>query len=480
MPRRRPRHRPVRRPGAAGGRAPAALPRRALARSSSSTTWSTCSRPPARSRPRARVAGHRIIVTSRAPLHIAGEQEYPVGPLGRRWRRPAPPSPVRRSRPGGAAGLGARRGRGGRRRVCALLDGLPLGIELAAARISLLPPSRDPGPPRGRLPLPGPGPRDVPARQRTLDGAIGWSYDLLEPGQQRLLQDLVGLRRRLRCRPGGARSPASAEPDGVDVLDGIAMLADQSLVTPRAHPTAAAVRFRLLQTIQTFALDAARGRAVARRTTRRRHAEAFLALLREEPPPGHVPSSHRRGSTGWPSTRPTCGPPAWAIEAGETELALRLAARPGASGSSTGISVRRPWPDRRRAGACPAPTRRTPARLGPSRRRAASPTGSRTRVARARYYEAAARPGAAARRRGRASPTRRSTWPFTRYVIGVTRGGSDGHDRGSRRGGTASWATTRGLARPSGRGASAAWQTAEPAAAVPLIRAGAGDVRRDW
>ena len=63
--------------------------------------------------------------------------------------------------------------------ICALLDGLPLGIELAAARLSLLPPAAIRDRLAAHLPLPGSGPRDAPARQRTLEGAIDWSHDLL-------------------------------------------------------------------------------------------------------------------------------------------------------------------------------------------------------------------------------------------------------------------------------------------------------------
>ncbi|HSL33629.1 MAG TPA: AAA family ATPase, partial [Candidatus Limnocylindrales bacterium] len=125
----------------------------------------------------------RIIVTSRAPLHIGGEQEYPLGTLE-----------------GGAAdGDGAGDAEDGLtaaarlfvdraravqpgwepgaetdvvEQICRLVDGLPLGIELAAARITLLPPAAIRDRLAARLPLPGSGPRDVPARQRTLEDTI--------------------------------------------------------------------------------------------------------------------------------------------------------------------------------------------------------------------------------------------------------------------------------------------------------------------
>ena len=134
--------------------------------------------------------GTRILVTSRAPLRINGEQEYPLGPLALGGPNP------------GAAALFVERARAVRpgwdpgpdrvavEETCKLLDGLPLGVELAAARISLLPIGAIRDRLARRMPLPGSGQRDLPARQRTLEGTIGWSYDLLEPDQQRLLRDL--------------------------------------------------------------------------------------------------------------------------------------------------------------------------------------------------------------------------------------------------------------------------------------------------
>ena len=135
-----------------------------------------------------------VIVTSRAPLHVAGEQEYPVG----RWvgRTPAP----RRASSSSAPGPSARTGIPGADgpvidEICRLLDGLPLGVELAAARVALLPLTVIRDRLAAHLPLPGSGPRDAPARQRTLEGAVAWSHDLLEPRLQARAASPVGLRR---------------------------------------------------------------------------------------------------------------------------------------------------------------------------------------------------------------------------------------------------------------------------------------------
>ena len=74
--------------------------------------------------------------------------------------------------------------------ICDLLDDLPLGIELAAARVSALPPTVIRDRLAARLPLPGSGPRDAPARQRTLEGAVAWSHDLLPTDRQGMLHRL--------------------------------------------------------------------------------------------------------------------------------------------------------------------------------------------------------------------------------------------------------------------------------------------------
>ena len=130
--------------------------------------------------------GARIIVTSRAPLHIAGEHELPVAAAARRRR-----GPVHRSGAGRAPGWEPGDDAPVIAEICSLLDGLPLGIELAAARIGSLPPVGIRDRLAARLPLPGQGVRDAPARQRTLDAAVAWSHDLLDARLQRLLHELA-------------------------------------------------------------------------------------------------------------------------------------------------------------------------------------------------------------------------------------------------------------------------------------------------
>ena len=169
------------------------------------------------------------------------------------------------------------------------LQGMPLAIELAAARVKLLPPEAILDRLRDQLATLGGGARDLPERQQTLRGAIAWSYDLLDAPAQRLL-------RRLSVFAGGCSlelaesicGPASEL--GLDVLDGIEALVDQSLL--RSEDVAGEARFRMLETIRAFAAEqlAASGEAD---TIGERHARAFLALAREAAD-GARPGSEQR------------------------------------------------------------------------------------------------------------------------------------------------------------------------------------------
>ena len=184
--------------------------------------------------------GLTIVATSRAPLRVAGEQEFPVPPLP----VPGAGAAIDEALANDAIRLFVDRAERVRpeyllvaedvdavAEICRRLDGLPLGIEIAASRMALLP-ARDIADRLGRrLDLPGSGPRDVPERQRTLQAAIGWSYDLLRDPERSLLERLSVF--------GGSFGVPEAEgvagrPDeiGVDVLDGISSLVDHSLVQP--------------------------------------------------------------------------------------------------------------------------------------------------------------------------------------------------------------------------------------------------------
>ena len=412
--------------------------------------------------------GVRIVVTSRAPLRVAGEQEYPVQPLGVGGKDAgAAELFVERARavsPGWDPGSD----RTAVEETCRLLDGLPLGLELAAARVSLLPIAVIRDRLAGRMALPGSGPRDVPARQRTLEGTIGWSYDLLEPGQQRLLQDLSVFDGGFDVAQA-AQVVADPGADSADILDGIAILADQSLVTRVAGSDGRAVRFRLLQTIRTFAL----GKLVAsgrEHDVRRRHALAYLGLLREAAPylPGRdQPRWLDRLAADQDNVRAATR---WSIEAGETELALRLVAAAWRFWQLDGhlvdghdLTVT--------ALAMPGADLPTPARLG-----AIAAAGgiahwrSEPEVA-DRYYveqhELAERLGDEA-----ALADAAFNLISTRYAIGGIGGDLDGAremiEEAARR--YRALGDERGLARTEWTAATATWQTDGPAAAIPFFK----------
>ncbi len=234
----------------------------------------------------------QALVTSREPLHLAGEHEYAVPPL--RLPDPQRLPPIDRLVEYAAVQLFLARAQAVKAdfgltpenapavaAICQQLDGLPLAIELAAARVKLLPPHALLARLDQRLQLLTGGARDAPARQQMMRAAIAWSYDLLTPAEQ-------GLFRRLAVFVGGwtlAAAEAAGTADGdlsIDVLDGLAALLDKSLLKPEAGATGEP-RFRMLETIRAYALEQleARGEAEA---IRQRHAHFFMALAETAEP----------------------------------------------------------------------------------------------------------------------------------------------------------------------------------------------------
>jgi predicted ATPase/DNA-binding CsgD family transcriptional regulator len=158
--------------------------------------------------------------------------------------------------------------------ICRQLDGLPLAIELAAARVRLLPPPAMLARLTRRLPLLTAGPWDAPVRQRTLHHTIAWSYDLLTPAEQRLFRALAVFAGGFDLAAVGAvvDDPSSA----VDLL---AALQDQSLLYREPGPALAPAepRYTMLETVREYALErlAESGEDAA---VRRRHAAHFVSL----------------------------------------------------------------------------------------------------------------------------------------------------------------------------------------------------------
>ncbi|HEX6022896.1 MAG TPA: BTAD domain-containing putative transcriptional regulator [Solirubrobacter sp.] len=204
----------------------------------------------------------KLVVTSRAALRLAGEHELAMPPLA---SAPSADLFVRRAR---AHDPRLQLGAGDEQlieQICARLDGLPLAIELAAARMKVLTPAAILERLGRRLDLLSAGPRDAPARQQTLRAAIGWSYDLLEPAAQTIFE-------RLGVFVGGFTLEAAEAVCGLDALDGIAALVDHSLVMSRGG------RFDMLETVREYALDriaAGDGLDAARAA----HARFFAAMI---------------------------------------------------------------------------------------------------------------------------------------------------------------------------------------------------------
>ncbi|MGA9566225.1 MAG: protein kinase [Candidatus Korobacteraceae bacterium] len=230
----------------------------------------------------------KIVVTSRSPLHIYGEHEFPVPPLALPDPKSLQPLSVLSRLP--AIALFTERARAVKHdfaltnenasavaAVCARLDGLPLAIELAAARIKLLSPSAMLARLESCLNLLTGGARDLPTRQQTLRGAVDWSYSLLNPAEQTLF-------RRLSVFSGGCTLEAveavcdTAGDLGLDVLDGVASMVDKSLAQQAEE--AGETRFVMLSTIREYALErlAASDDMAA---TRRSHAAYYLVLAEE-------------------------------------------------------------------------------------------------------------------------------------------------------------------------------------------------------
>ncbi|HLW98630.1 MAG TPA: protein kinase, partial [Candidatus Acidoferrales bacterium] len=231
----------------------------------------------------------KLLVTSRAPLHVYGEHEFPIPALALPDARSLPSLEVLSQY--SAIALFVQRASAVKpdfelteqnaasvADICARLDGLPLAIELAAARVKLLSPSAMLTRLASRLQLLTGGARDLPTRQQTLRGAIDWSYDLLNPAEQKLF-------RRLSVFAGGCTLEAieavcNAKIDlGSDLLDGMTSIVDKSLVQQVDRPQGE-LRFLMLETIREYAqekLAASEEAAV----TRRAHAAYYLILAEE-------------------------------------------------------------------------------------------------------------------------------------------------------------------------------------------------------
>jgi predicted ATPase len=282
----------------------------------------------------------KVLVTGRGVLHLSGEHEFPVPPLRLPDSRQLPE--IESLQQNEAVRLFIQRAQAVKpdfalteanaravAEICLRLDGLPLAIELAAARSKLLSPEAllawvsSP-----RHLLMGGGPRDLPARQQTIRATIDWSYNLLAVAEQCLFV-------RLAVFAGGwtlaaANAVCAGDSDlGIDLLDGLQALVDKTLVYEQAG-IGGEPRFNMLDTIRTYALERmeAGGEAAA---VRQRHAAYYLALAETAPPAlcdperaawlGRLKAEHDNLRAALQ----------WARDSGDEETAARLVAALGVS-----------------------------------------------------------------------------------------------------------------------------------------------------
>ena len=231
----------------------------------------------------------KIVVTSQARLHVYGEHEFPVPPLALPDPKSMPLLEALSRLP--AVALFVERARAVKHEfaltkenaptvaaICARLDGLPLAIELAAARIKLLSPPAMLTRLESRLNLLTGGARDLPSRQQTLRGTVDWSYGLLNPAEQTLFRRLSVFTGG--CTLEGVEAVCDTKGDlGIDVLDGMTSMVDKSLAQ-HAEQADSETRFRMLSTIREYALERL-AESQDESATRRAHAAYYLVLAEE-------------------------------------------------------------------------------------------------------------------------------------------------------------------------------------------------------
>ncbi|MGI9252690.1 MAG: ATP-binding protein [Thermomicrobiales bacterium] len=225
--------------------------------------------------------GLSAIVTSRMPLRLPGEREWPVAPLGLPDVEERDPEVIAAAP---AVRLFAARARAVQpafqvtgetapvvAAICRRLDGLPLAIELAAARSRALPPAAILGLLDERIALLSDGPRDLPGRHRTLEAAVAWSDDLLDPPDRDLFHRLAVF----RAPWTGESARAIAAGTGVDLAAGISRLREHSLLQQSGGGEP---RYRMLETVRVFAASRLADDSTAQNDARERHAAWFAAL----------------------------------------------------------------------------------------------------------------------------------------------------------------------------------------------------------
>ena len=271
----------------------------------------------------------KALVTSQSLLHLYGEHQVPLPPLGHPDLDHVPSLDVLSTYT--AVELFIQRARAVRpdfvltsanasaiAGICARLDGVPLALELAAARVRIFPPQALLTRLDQRLATLTGGARDRPARHQSLRGTIDWSYNLLDPGEQRLFG-------RLGVFAGGCSVEAAeavcGEPDSV-LDDELVSLVDKSLVRQQERADGEP-QFMMQESIREYALErlAASGEAAA---LRERHTRYYLAWL--EAQQAQFPRAKQRVLVDkvTAETSNLAAALQWTVEQGEVELGLRL------------------------------------------------------------------------------------------------------------------------------------------------------------
>jgi predicted ATPase/class 3 adenylate cyclase/DNA-binding CsgD family transcriptional regulator len=276
----------------------------------------------------------KVLVTSRMALHVRGEQEFAVPPLAvpDRGRLPdlgalsqyeAVALFIQRAQSVKSEFQVTNANAPAVAEICARLDGLPLAIELAAARIKVLPPQALLARLSQQLTVLTSGARDAPTRQQTLRNTIEWSYQLLDAYEQRLFRELSVFVGGCTLQAIEAICGAPGDGNGVGlVFDGVASLIDKSLLQ-QTEKEYGESRFLMLETIREYGLECLMASGEAE-VTRQAHASYYLRLSEQAEPELRGMQQAmwlNRLEAEHVNFRAALG---WALENGEVEIGLRL------------------------------------------------------------------------------------------------------------------------------------------------------------
>jgi predicted ATPase len=248
----------------------------------------------------AQCPGLVVLATSREPLHLRWERTLPLGPLAvpdpkhlpaldQLAAVPAVTLFVERARAADPGFMLAAHNAAAVAELCVRLDGLPLAIELVAARAAQLGPAAVLERIARRLPLPASTMHDAPARQQTLRATLQWSVDLSDAPEQTLFRRVAAFAGGWTLDAAeavGAWADAAVTADAPDTLTGLTSLVDKSLIQVQVQTARSApgeLRFRMLETAREFALATLEASGEAH-SVRRRHAEYFAALAEQAAP----------------------------------------------------------------------------------------------------------------------------------------------------------------------------------------------------